>query len=180
MLFRTRTLALTGLLLAVFAAAPVPAEAPDGSTTVEQDGRRRRRRVRRRPPVPQQVRELVRSLDVTPEQRELARAEARRLAPIAQDARQRARELVRRVRADETSHAAAREELHALRAETRAALLPHGRRIVDSLTPEQLQRLERAAAARGRTFDPDRLAARVARVLARPRVQERLERGPAR
>ncbi|MBI5364075.1 MAG: hypothetical protein HZA53_12905 [Planctomycetes bacterium] len=174
----------TTFALALVTALPVDAQ----STTDGPQGRRpapgqRRRRPHRRP-TPQELRPLLQSLQITPQQKELARAEAQAVLPRVRAAREEAhfRMQAERARKNPDFHAL-REELRELRHATLEQIAPHARRLVDSLTPEQRQRLAEAAQRHGREFDPARLEQRLARLLAHPRLLQRLgaarERGPA-
>lgn len=171
--------ALSALFLSVVAALPISAQTIADGTDRDQsllDGggrRRQRRRQRRRPP--QELRELVRSLEITREQRELARDAAREAMPVVREARERARDLIERARADgHRDPRALRDRLLALRDATRDELRPGAHRLVQSLTTEQRAKLAVAAARHGRTFDEGRLEQRLTRLLAHPRFMQRM------
>ncbi|MCY2961523.1 MAG: hypothetical protein NTY35_15275 [Planctomycetota bacterium] len=126
-----------------------------------------------------QARKFVRELELTDAQRDLARQEAQLVGPAARAAREEARAIVQAARARaqggdrEGARAEAREQLKLLRERTRAEFTPHGRALIQSLTPEQRARIDARLAERGKTFDVDKASERVGRWLARPRVQER-------
>jgi hypothetical protein len=118
-------------------------------------------------------REILRRLEVTPEQRELAREAAAKLRPLADELRPQVRDVLGRARelrrtGDARGAARLREaELRPLRERTRSSALPEVEPLLRSLTPEQRATLERAARARGRELDEQRLARRLALRLAR-------------
>ena len=126
-------------------------------------------------------REFLRGLEITDAQRQLALEEARAIAPRARELRREAMRIRQEAREGvrtgdrEAIRAQTRERLRALRERARAELAPHGRALVDSLTPEQRAKIEARLAERGRTFDAQRASERAARWLARPRVHDRLE-----
>src|SRR5262245_43091481 len=119
-------LALSAFFLSLVAALPVSAQTiADGP---HRDGGGRRRvppgRRHRRPPGAE-MRALVRSLQITPQQRELVRAEAREAAPLVRQAHETARAMIERARGDENmDKRALRERLLALRDATHEALEP--------------------------------------------------------
>lgn len=108
---------------------------------------------------------------LTPEQRALVRAEVKQVAPQVRELRERARELVRAARQDGEITPQEREtlrtQLRALRDEARGDALPSARKLVQSLTPAQHERLAARAQARGKTLDDAKLAERVAARMAR-------------
>ncbi len=128
-----------------------------------------------------QGREFLRGLEITDAQRALALEQARAIAPRARELRREAlriredtREGVRTGDRD-AIRAETRGRIRELRERARVELAPHGRALVDSLTPEQRAKIEARLAERGRTFDAQRASERAGRWLARPRVHERLE-----
>lgn len=176
MLRFTKTTLFGALALSFLSALPV-----DAQTVVDgPQGRRpapgqRRRRPHRRPP--QELRQLLQSLQVTQEQKDLVRAEAQAVAPRVREAREEARIRIQAERARKTpDHEALRNGLRELREETIDQVLPHARRVVQSLTNEQRALLAAKAAEHGRAFDEQRLAERVARLLAHPRFLQRMGR----
>jgi hypothetical protein len=68
-----------------------------------------------------------------------------------------------------------REELRALRERTRSEVGAHARRVLDALTPEQRERLQKIAARHGRAFDEQRLVRRAGARLANPMLVPWLE-----
>ncbi len=125
------------------------------------------------------ARDVLRDLDLSDAQRELARREAEALRPAAQALRDEARAIVAAARTRartgdrDGARTEARDALRGLRTRARADFTPSGRALVASLTPEQRARMEARSAARGRTFDADRASERVGRWLARPRTEGR-------
>lgn len=130
------------------------------------------------------ARDVLRDLDLSDAQRELARREADALRPAAQALREEARAIVAAARAGvrtgdrQVAKAEAQEALRELRARARAEFTPAGRALVASLTPEQRARIEARLSAHGRTFDEERASERVGRWLARPHATERGARTP--
>jgi len=130
------------------------------------------------------ARKFVRSLDLTEAQRALVRQETLGLAPAARAAHDEARAIREAARARgrdgdrEGARAQAREQMRALRDRTRAEFAPHGRAVIQSLSPEQRARIEARLAERGKTFDAERASERVGRWMARPKVQARVGAGP--
>ncbi|MBK7874695.1 MAG: hypothetical protein IPJ77_02920 [Planctomycetes bacterium] len=163
MLRFTKTTLFGALALSFLSALPV-----DAQTVVDgPQGRRpapgqRRRRPHRRPP--QELRQLLQSLQITQEQKNLVRAEAQAVAPRVREARDEAWVRVQAERARPApDREALRAELRELKHATLEQLLPHARRVVQSLTNEQRALLAAKAAEHGRTFDENRLAERRAR-----------------
>jgi hypothetical protein len=123
-------------------------------------GERLRERVR-------DARRFVRSLDLTPEQREDLKAARRELAPIAKELRPEVREVLdgarelRRAGKRAEAREYLRQELRPLRDEARERGLPVTRPLIDQLTPEQRAKCEERARAHGREFDPERAAKRL-------------------
>ncbi len=124
---------------------------------------------------------FLRGLEFSDAQRALALQHARAVEPLAREARREALRLRleardrQRTGDPEALRADLRQRLQALRERARAEILPHGRVLVAALTPEQRAKIEARLAERGRTFDAERAAARVARWLAAPRTLDRLE-----
>lgn len=126
----------------------------------------------------QHAREFVRSLEITPEQRDQARDVVRSLRPLADEVRPQAHAILEQAR--ELARSGKREEARELLRTQMKPLLqgalerakPAVRPLVQTLTPEQRARLGAAAAARGRAFDEERftswLTRRLARRAARP------------
>lgn len=144
----------------------------DGRRGAETRTERRADRIERRLERLERARRFVRELDLTDAQRALARQEAQALAPAAKAAREEARGILdaarerRRGGDREGAREQAREQLKGLRERTRAEFTPHGRALIQSLTPEQRARIEARLAERGRTFDAERASERVGRWLA--------------
>ena len=121
----------------------------------------------------QHAREFVRSLEITPEQREAARDVVRSLRPLADEVRPQAHAILEQAR--ELARSGRREEARELLRTQMKPLLqgalerakPAVRPLVRTLTPEQRARLEAAAAARGRAFDEERFTSWLTRRLAR-------------
>jgi len=131
-------------------------------------GRRQRRRIRRH----QRRGEIGRALGVTEQQREMGREAAKALQPIVKDigpsvrdVRERARELARSGDR-EGARELMRNELKPLIESAQGRAAPIVRPLVQSLTPEQRQKLEAAAARRGIQFDEARFQRRLALFLA--------------
>jgi hypothetical protein len=106
-----------------------------------------------------ELRQRVREhLKLTDEQRAAAEQARRELAPIRDDVRERAREIAGRARdlrrnGDvEGARQVLREELKPLVKDTRERVKPHVRPLIDSLTPEQRQKVQRFLERRGRRF----------------------------
>lgn len=176
MLRFSKTTLFGALALSVLSSLPVDAQTvADGPQGRRPVPGHRRRRPQRRPP--QELRQLLQSLHVTQEQKDLVRDEARAVAPRIRAAREEAWIRVQAERAQRTpDRETLRSDLRELRDETLEQVLPHARRIVQSLTNEQRALLAQKAAEHGRTFDENRLAERVARVLAHPRLLQRMGR----
>ncbi len=158
-------------------------EAPGGQRSEQgvrrdRDGARRHQRARhqrsrqRREGVRERIRE---HLGITDEQRAAGRDVARELAPIAEETRTKAREIVERARAlrdagdREGAKAILRDGLRPLLQSARERMLPPTRPLIESLTPEQRGKIERSLERRGRSFDEDRAAARLGWRLSRRR-----------
>ncbi len=153
-------------------------EAPGGQRSEQgvrrdRDGARRHQRSRQRR---EGVRERIREhLGITDEQRAAGRDVARELAPIAEETRTKAREIVERARAlrdagdREGAKAILRDGLRPLLQSARERMLPPTRPLIESLTPEQRGKIERSLERRGRSFDEDRAAARLGWRLSRRR-----------
>jgi len=126
------------------------------------------------------ARKFIRSMDFTEAQRALVRQEAAAIAPAARSARDEVRAIrdAARARAQtgdaEGARKEARAQLEVLRERTGREFAPHGRVLVESLSPEQRARIEERLAARGKTFDVERASRRIGRWLARPGMQERM------
>jgi len=126
-------------------------------------------------------REFLRGLEITDAQRALALEQARAVAPRARELRREALRIRQEAREGvrtgdrEAIRAETRGRIRALRERARVELAPHGRALIDSLTPQQRAQIEARLAERGRTFDAQRASERAGRWLARPRVHERLE-----
>ena len=159
-------------------------EAPGGERTEQgarrdRDGARQRKHGRRhqgRRERREGLRERVRErLGITEEQRAQGRVVAKELAPIAEEARTKAREILERARDlrdagdREGAKALLRAELRPLLKATRERMVPLTRPLVDALTPEQRGKIEGFLERRGRSFDPDRGAARLGWRLSRRR-----------
>lgn len=155
-------------------------EAPGGQRSEQgarhdRDGARRHRHGRR-DQRSRQRRERVREhLGITEDQRAAGRDVARQLAPIPDETRAKAREIVERARAlrasgdREGAKAVLRDELRPLLQGARERMVPLTRPLVESLTPEQRGKIERLLERRGRSFDEDRAAARLGWRLSRRR-----------
>jgi len=135
-------------------------------------GRRHQRARQRREGLRERVRE---QLGITDEQRAAGRGVARELAPIAEETRTKAREIVERARDlrdagdREGAKAILRDELRPLLQSTRERMVPLTRPLIDSLTPEQRGKIDRFLERRGRSFDADRAAGRLGWRLSRRR-----------
>lgn len=181
-------LGLCGLILlggAAFGAAQEGGRGrPDGAPRARQartmrtadrdgaSGRGMRERLR-------QGRKLVRSLDVTPAQRELVREAARELAPLSKDLRQQARTLLEKARTlrrdgdREGARAVLRNELRPMLDRAKPDAERAASPVLRSLTPEQRTKLEAAAQRRGKQFDEQRFAQRLGLALTSRRGQRR-------
>lgn len=155
--------------------------ATSGQDPAQRQGRRERATRSERFERVRQGREFLRGLEVTDAQRALALEQARAMAPRARELRREALRIRQEAREGvstgdrEAVRAETRERIRALRERARAELAPHGRALVDSLTPEQRAKIEARLAERGRTFDAQRASERAGRWLARPRVHDRVE-----
>ncbi|MBM3990887.1 MAG: hypothetical protein FJ298_07745 [Planctomycetes bacterium] len=139
-------------------------------------GRRRQGRRERRDGLGERIRERIREhLDITEQQRAQGRAVAKEVAPIAEETRTKAREILERARDlrdggdREGAKALLRAELRPLLEATRARILPLTRSLIDALTVEQRGKIEDFLARRGRSFDADRAAVRLGWHLSRRR-----------
>jgi Spy/CpxP family protein refolding chaperone len=127
------------------------------------------------------IKQFVRGLEITDYQRAQALTAAKAIAPIAQSARSEARTIIENARkANPTGDRKAiresvRESLEALRERAVTQALPIARGVLDTLTPEQKDKLRAAAEKHGRTFDAEKAARRIGFLLARPRAVEFLE-----
>lgn len=125
----------------------------------------------------------MRSLEVTTEQRELARQAARELAPRANELRPQARALLEKARAlrrdgdREGARTVLRDELRPLLERAKPDAERAAAPIVRSLTPEQRAKLEAAAKRRGESFDERRFSHRLGLMLGSRRMQRRAEHG---
>ncbi|MBK8180862.1 MAG: Spy/CpxP family protein refolding chaperone [Planctomycetes bacterium] len=150
---------------------PGGAREPQGGERVE--GSRRHGLLGRMLHRRQAARGFVRSLEITPEQREAAREVARSLAPLMDEVRPEARAILREARElarsgnREAARALIRSQLRPLIQDAVERAKPAVRPLVASLTAEQRARLEAAAAARGRVFDEERFTGWLTRRLAR-------------
>ena len=119
---------------------------------------------------------ILRALHATPEQRAIAKEEARAAGPIARGARADAAKIrADALRAHPGDREAAREEMRGklkeLRERTFTELRPLAQRVISTLTPEQRAKLVEAAKRRGRTLDEARLEKLTALWLARKGVR---------
>jgi hypothetical protein len=124
-------------------------------------------------------RERLRALEISDEQRELARQAARELAPKANEVRPQIRALVERAKEmrrsgdAEGARAMLRNELKPLLESAK----PHAERatapLVRSLRPEQRAKLEAGAQRRGQNFDERRFSQRLGLMLGSRRAQQR-------
>ncbi|MCC7010994.1 MAG: hypothetical protein IT454_00415 [Planctomycetes bacterium] len=121
----------------------------------------------------QQRRERVAdALGITEDQRRLGREAAREIAPIVKQLKPQARDVLERARerARAGDRDGAREllrsELRPLVEEGQRRARPSMQPLLNSLTPEQRAKLEAAAGRRGRDFDDERFARRLALRLA--------------
>ncbi|MCY3001451.1 MAG: hypothetical protein NTV21_06575 [Planctomycetota bacterium] len=140
-------------------------------------GMRRHQRPQGGQLTPQQrdeVRQRVREhLEITDEQRAAAEQARRELAPIRDEVRERARDIAGRVRElrrngdIDGARQVLREELRPLVQDTKERVKPHVRPLIESLTPEQRQKIERFLERRGAKFNDDRAAGRLGRWLSR-------------
>jgi hypothetical protein len=182
------TLALAGLFLALTSdlalAQEGRREAPgtDGArkeARKDREGRRHRRHRGRRQRGGERRDNLRKfaqeQLGITEQQKAAGREAARQLAPIAEETRTQAREIVERARAlrDGGDREGAREllrnELRPLLEAARDRALPITRPLIDGLSQEQRAKIEEHLQRRGRSFDADRAAARLAWRLSRRR-----------
>jgi len=177
---KTLVLSFTGLtLLATLALAQGSAEGRGRGAEARRDHTARFERGELRAERFDEARRFARELEFTDTQRDLARQEAQALAPAARAARDEVRAIrdAARTRARDGDAAAARTEarlqLGSLRERTRTVFAPHGRALIQSLSPEQRARIEARLAARGKTFDVERASERVGRWLARPHAEKR-------
>jgi hypothetical protein len=128
------------------------------------------------------ARDFARSLEITPEQREQARDAARALSPEAAELRARARQILERARAlkqsgdREGARQHLRAELRPLIEEAKSRGGEHARPLIGTLTPEQRERFSELARRHGRTFDDERAAEKLGRMLGSRRAGERFER----
>jgi len=127
-------------------------------------------------------REFARSLRFSPEQRAQALQAARAVQPTVEAARSEARQIITAARTANPSgdraaiRDAVRTQIQELRDRARAQVEPSARALVATLSQEQRQELEERAKAHGLSFDENRMIARLARKLARPRAVLFLER----
>ncbi|MDZ4772889.1 MAG: Spy/CpxP family protein refolding chaperone [Planctomycetota bacterium] len=127
------------------------------------------------------LKKFVRELEITDAQRAQALAAAQTIAPIAQSARAEARTILENARkANPTGDRQAiresvRAAMQSVKERAQGQVLPIARNVFDTLTPEQKDKLRAAAERHGRTFDSERAAQRMGRMLASPRAVEFLE-----
>jgi hypothetical protein len=142
-------------------------------STSLQDGRRdaRGRHQRRRSRRKMRRERVRRTLGVTEEQRQLGREAAKELAPLRDELRPRVRELGEHARERlrsgdrEGARTLLKNELRPLIEDARRRARPHVQSLLESITPEQRERLEAAATRRGQHFDEERLAGHLGRRL---------------
>lgn len=190
------TIVASALFTGLFLASPSFAQSADGQgrspATDGQHPHRPQRPHRPHRPVPHPGGELVRSMNFSTEQKELALTEARQAAPIATEMREKAKQIVRDARAQRKEGSKdegksrgldTRTQLRSLHQDAMHRIEPMARQLAQSLTPEQHQKLVDAAQRHGRTFDDQRLVEHLSKWLARPgrvsRLQERLKEQPA-
>ena len=143
------------------------------------------RRFARRAQAREGIARLLESLQATDAQRAVALESARAAEPVAREARSEAARIRMEVLAKHGGDRAAaraemRERIQELRQRTLAALEPHAKRILSTLTPEQRAKLTEAATKRGRTLDDERLVKITSFLLTRPMTVPTLEAKPAR
>lgn len=121
-----------------------------------------------------ELRQRVREhLKVTDEQRAAAEQARRELAPIRDEVRERARDIAGRARElrrqgdIDGARQVLREELRPLIQDTKERVKPHVRPLIESMTPEQRQKVEQFLQRRGRRFNEDRAAGRLGLWLSR-------------
>jgi hypothetical protein len=127
------------------------------------------------------VRAFLRELGFTDTQKAQALQAARTVQPVAEAARAQARQIVQAARAAnptgsrEAIRASVKDQLKAVRENAAAQILPSGRALLASLTPDQRARIQAALTKHGKTFDEERVARRLGFLLARPRAVQFLE-----
>ena len=127
------------------------------------------------------LRGFLRSIDATPEQRAVAREQARAAGPVARSARSEGRRIrVEALRGQGSDRAAARARILELRERTLESLRPMAQKLISTLTSEQKRKLEHAARARGRELDDARLEKLVSWLLTRHGAPSRSGKGARR
>lgn len=121
-----------------------------------------------------ELRQRVREhLKLTDQQRAAAEQARRELAPIRDEVRERARDIAGRARElrrngdVDGARQVLREELRPLVQDTKERVKPHVRPLIESLTPEQRQKIEQFLERRGRRFDENRATGRLGMWLSR-------------
>jgi len=122
------------------------------------------------------------ALGATDAQKALLLEKARAAQPVVDAARKeaagtlaKAYETVKAGGDRRAAREAARASMRSIRERTRAQLEPLARAVLESLTPEQRQKIAGRAAARGGSFDEGRFVRRLGRMLARPMTVALLE-----
>jgi Spy/CpxP family protein refolding chaperone len=106
---------------------------------------------------------------------------ARTVQPIAEGARAEAKQIVQAARkADPTGtreqiRAAVKDQIKAVRERAASQILPSGRALLASLTPEQRAKIQERLAKHGKTFDEEKVARRLGFLLSRPGAVKFLE-----
>lgn len=128
------------------------------------------------------IRELVRSMGFSDTQKAQALQAARTVQPIAQAARAEAQQIVQTARKNDPTgtraeiRAAVKDQIKAVRERAASQILPSGRALLASLTPEQRAKIQERLAKHGKTFDEEKVARRLGFLLSRPGAVKFLER----
>jgi hypothetical protein len=176
---KSTCLSLTAVLLIASLAF---AQGTDGGKN-HRDGSRAGRRARMHARMERRahIRELVQAMAFTDTQKAQALQAARTVQPIAQAARADAKAIVEAARKSDPTgtraeiRAAVKDQIKAVRERAASQILPSGRALLASLTPEQRAVIQERLAQHGKSFDEEKVARRLGFLLARPGAVKFLE-----
>ena len=166
-MFTKRILLAAALLTAVVATASVASAGPGDRGA----GAGRRGRAARGPRPPPPAMKLLRHLGQSDEQKALVKQAREAAAPGREDVREQMRAVLAAARKGERTPQAreqAKAQVKAILDSARTSLEREARRLLDSLTPEQRQKIADFAAKHGKTVDEARLLKRVEGLLLMP------------
>jgi hypothetical protein len=127
------------------------------------------------------IREFVRAMAFSDTQKAQALQAARTVQPIAEAARSEAKQIVQAARSAnptgtrEQIRAAVKDQVKAVRERAATQVLPSGRALLASRTPEQRAKIQERLAKHGKTFDEEKVARRLGFLLSRPGAVKFLE-----